>query len=216
MSPKGVLQIKHIDDLLWRAQEYRHVLGKEAFDDVLEKAFPASLHAGPPPVATTLLHLQFAHVLTANFGHSLEQAFRSANPQLRTFDWADKAGLREFITRRLHHARQQCFLYLHGCRISHRDSHCDRVPSRNALVDAISRRSHPPSRVQGHDSDRAKCLAGLSRGRIPGGRCDRGLHACFGKEDRFTRAHQLLDEPGHVVPVIFCVKHRNSRRTVEE
>jgi hypothetical protein len=37
MSPKGVLQIKHIDDLLWRAQEYRHVLGKEAFDDVLKK-----------------------------------------------------------------------------------------------------------------------------------------------------------------------------------
>ena len=114
ISPKDVSQIKNINDLLWRAQEYRRVLGKTIYNQILKEAFDTKLFDGPPQIALALIRLRFAHVLTTNFEPSLENAYFNESTKLTVLEWTEKEKIREFITRQLHRSDDRCFIYLHG------------------------------------------------------------------------------------------------------
>jgi hypothetical protein len=115
IRPKGPIQIQYVDDLLWRAQEYKQVLGKDIFNEVLADAFRDDLYQGQPAVAKTLIRLPLAHILTTNFETSLERAFEDDGRELDTFDWTNKPKVRDFITRDRSEPNATCFIYLHGC-----------------------------------------------------------------------------------------------------
>jgi SIR2-like domain len=133
ISPKDVSQIKNINDLLWKAQEYRRVLGKTIYNEVLNEAFDTKLFDGPPQIALALIRLRFAHVLTTNFEPSLENAYKAESTKLTVFEWTEKEKIRDFITRQLHRSDDRCFIYLHG-RID--TSRKPAVPDNLVLADA--------------------------------------------------------------------------------
>jgi len=114
ISPKDVSQIKNINDLLWKAQEYRRVLGKAIYNEVLNEAFNNNRYHGSPEIAQPLIRLRFAHILTTNFEPSLENAYKEEGTKLTVFEWTEKEKIRDFITRKLHRADDRCFIYLHG------------------------------------------------------------------------------------------------------
>ena len=83
-SPKDIVQIKNTPDILWQAEEYKQVLGEEVFNQILLREFKPGRFSGPSRIASDLLKLKFAHVLTTNFEPSLEAEFSGKNRDLGT------------------------------------------------------------------------------------------------------------------------------------
>ncbi|HSN98169.1 MAG TPA: hypothetical protein VLS89_07720, partial [Candidatus Nanopelagicales bacterium] len=87
-------------DLLWRAEEYRRLLGPDLFADFIRQTFgpEEAKHDG---FHEDLVRLPFRHVLTTNYDAVLEQAHAAAFKSSRAVavTWSEASNLREIIQR---------------------------------------------------------------------------------------------------------------------
>lgn len=120
-SPKYILQLKEMDDLTWRAQEYRRLLGATGFSSVLWETFRGkNLESGDeskekvPTVLGELAKLNFRHILTTNYDPSLENKLNKDKDKWTVLEWTDREGIREFIREVSGTSSKRYFIYLHG------------------------------------------------------------------------------------------------------
>jgi hypothetical protein len=111
-GPKYLSQLARMDHL-WRAQEYRRLLGEAGLRSVLWDVFKPN---GVPttPITALLATLPFRHFLTTNYDNTLESALAATGSKCRVIDWTDSATLAS-VLRDLSNTRAERFLvYLHG------------------------------------------------------------------------------------------------------
>ncbi|MGK4006947.1 AAA-like domain-containing protein [Sorangium sp. So ce1036] len=102
-------------DLLWKAEEYRRLLGADRYAELLRALF------GPEEAAFDELHrdlvaLPFRHVLTTNYDAVLEQAHAAVFHRSRALAvcWSEAANLRDLIQRIGDAQFGRRYVYLHG------------------------------------------------------------------------------------------------------
>lgn len=108
-------QLAGAEDQLWRAEEYRRLLGPDNYAPLIRQLF------GPKDVAVDRLHellvrLPFRHVLTTNYDPVLEDAHTQVlRLPPRRVEWRDQADVQEFIQKLGDPAgRDRRYVYLHG------------------------------------------------------------------------------------------------------
>lgn len=116
LSPKYVERLRHIDDLPWRAEKYRQLLGRDKFLKVINSAFAP--RPSQTPLIDGLAKLAgkgcFRHILTTNYDTSLEEACNSpVSPNFRVITWSERDKVSEFLAG-LGHSQQRYYVYLHG------------------------------------------------------------------------------------------------------
>jgi GTP-binding protein EngB required for normal cell division len=108
-------QLAGAEDQLWRAEEYRRLLGPDQYAALMRQIF------GPQDVTVDRFHellvrLPFRHVLTTNYDPVLEDAHTQAlRSPPRRVEWRDQADVQEFIQKLgdpADHSRR--YVYLHG------------------------------------------------------------------------------------------------------
>lgn len=108
-------QLAGVEDQLWRAEEYRRLLGPNHYAALIRQIF------GPKDVTVERFHellvqLPFRHVLTTNYDPVLEDAHtRALRLPARRVEWRDQADVQEFIQKLgdpAGHSRR--YVYLHG------------------------------------------------------------------------------------------------------
>jgi hypothetical protein len=115
-SPRYVEQLRKMDDLLWRAEEYRRLL-----DEVDPGIFPGLIgrvfapERGSPPgngLIDAIVALPFRHVLNTNYDPSLELAY--AGQERRVVEWSNRAQVQEFLGEAWSNSGAAYLVYLHG------------------------------------------------------------------------------------------------------
>jgi NAD-dependent SIR2 family protein deacetylase len=104
--------LRDFDDLLWRAEEYRRLLGPVAYAAALEQEFGAARALNE--TIRRIVRLPFRHLLTTNYDTSLERAHAEefgAPPGV--IAWDDEAELLEFLFEFREGRARRC-VYLHG------------------------------------------------------------------------------------------------------
>jgi len=109
-------RLQAIDDVLWRAQEYRRLLGEQSFATTLGEQFQRRRLPRTTPLRT-LASLKFRHYLTTNYDDLIEQALRASRQPFDTLVWGTEQStgkaaqfVRDIGNRQ---ARRQV-VYLHG------------------------------------------------------------------------------------------------------
>lgn len=103
--------LKRFDDPLWRAEEYRRLLGKEYFP-FLTKTFEQD--RGTNAVTKAIVKLPFRHILTTNYDASLERAWNAEHTTpAQCVRWDKEDDLLEFLFR-FHEPRYRRIVYVHG------------------------------------------------------------------------------------------------------
>lgn len=115
MAQAKVDGLKAEPDLLWRAEEYRRLLGPDAFTDFIRKTFGPE-EAPHDSFHEDLVRLPFRHILTTNYDAVLEQAHAAAfhRPRAVAVAWNEASNLRELIQRIGDPAYGRRYVYLHG------------------------------------------------------------------------------------------------------
>jgi len=115
LPPKYIERLKHLDDLPWRAEKYRQLLGEKYFT-MIETAFgERDFHT---PLLESLGKLAgkgcFRHILTTNYDRSLEMVCNEhmASP-FQAFTWSERDAISQFLAE-LSHPQDRYFIYLHG------------------------------------------------------------------------------------------------------
>jgi hypothetical protein len=103
--------LRSFPDVLWRAEEYRRLLGDE-YGPLLSEIFGAD--KGTTGVTRGIVHLPFRHIFTTNYDSSLERAFRDVRHEdPRCVRWDDEQELRNFLFE-FHDPGECGLVYLHG------------------------------------------------------------------------------------------------------
>jgi hypothetical protein len=103
--------LRSFPDVLWRAEEYKRLLGDE-YAPMLAEIFGAD--HGTTGVTRGIVHLPFRHVFTTNYDSSLERAHREAlRCEPRCVRWDDEQELRSFLFE-FHDPGDRALVYLHG------------------------------------------------------------------------------------------------------
>lgn len=102
-------------DALWRAEEYRRLLGDDAYASFIRNTFGPE-EARSDEFHVDLLRLPLRHVLTTNYDAVLEQAHAVAFPGSRAIavSWAEDDNVRELIQHVGDAAYKRRYVYLHG------------------------------------------------------------------------------------------------------
>lgn len=106
--------MRDYDDLLWRAQHYRSLMGDEAFLARISATF------GGPRECDGCIHdlvrLPFRHFMTTNYDASLEDAHRAVRPreEVRTLVWGNPEHVLEFMCGVSNHEYPRRYVHLHG------------------------------------------------------------------------------------------------------
>ena len=108
-------QLAGAEDQLWRAEEYRRLLGPDNYAALMRQIF------GPKDGRVDRLHellvrLPFRHVLTTNYDPVLEDAHTQVlRVPSRRIEWRDQAEVQEFIQKLGDPAgHERRYVYLHG------------------------------------------------------------------------------------------------------
>ena len=113
---KYIGRLKEVTDVLWRAQEYRRLLGEARFTTVMKEVFSErKLPAGSPLRA--LAALDFRHYLTTNYDSLIEQALNARRLKFERLVWGSQndAGAAATFVRQLTSATApRRVVYLHG------------------------------------------------------------------------------------------------------
>jgi hypothetical protein len=111
-GPKYLSQLGRMDNL-WRAQEYRRLLGEAGLRSVLWDVFKPN-GVDTKPITAVLARLPFRHYLMTNYDNTLESALAVSGKKTPAIDWTDSATLAT-VLKDLSNARGERFLvYLHG------------------------------------------------------------------------------------------------------
>ena len=110
-TPRELEQIGRMDDLLWRAEEYRRLLDPTAYTALMWDFFRPRPRAAAP-TAAALAKLPFKHYLTTNYDPLLETACASEDKHLKVIEWTQSAEVQQFL--RNVNLKERHFVYLHG------------------------------------------------------------------------------------------------------
>lgn len=102
-------------DWLWRAEEYRRLLGPDGFEELVRTTFGPE-EAPHDSFHEDLVRLPFRHILTTNYDAVLEQAHAAAfhRPRAVAVNWSESQNLREIIQRIGDAEYGRRYVYLHG------------------------------------------------------------------------------------------------------
>jgi hypothetical protein len=112
-APKYIHQLKRVEDPLWRAEEYRRLIGKTGFESLIWNTFRPK--NGPiNPLLQELVRLNFSHVLTTNYDTSLETEYQTAGADITVINWSDRKEVGTFLRDVAGRGDKRYFVYLHG------------------------------------------------------------------------------------------------------
>ncbi|MCC6558631.1 MAG: AAA-like domain-containing protein [Polyangiaceae bacterium] len=102
-------------DMLWKAEEYRRMLGPDGFVEFIRDTFGPE-EARFDPFHEDLVRLPFRHILTTNYDAVLEQAHAAAfhRPRALAVSWREASNVRELIQRIGDDEYGRRYVYLHG------------------------------------------------------------------------------------------------------
>lgn len=102
-------------DLLWKAEEYRRLLGIDGYAELIRTTFGPE-EARFDDFHRDLVELPFRHVLTTNYDAVLEQAHAAVSPSSRALavSWSETANLRDILQRMGDARFARRYIYLHG------------------------------------------------------------------------------------------------------
>ncbi|MFL6255053.1 MAG: SIR2 family protein [Pyrinomonadaceae bacterium] len=112
-SPKYINQLKRVEDPLWRAEEYRRLIGKTGYESLIWNTFRPK-NGAPSNLLQALIKLNFGHVLTTNYDTSLETAYQGAGSELTVINWSDRREVGTFLREVAGRGDKRYFVYLHG------------------------------------------------------------------------------------------------------
>ncbi|AKT42554.1 AAA-like domain-containing protein [Chondromyces crocatus] len=115
MAEAKLEALKGEPDLLWRAEEYRRLLGPDLFTALIRQVFGPE-EAPHDEFHEDLVRLPFRHILTTNYDAVLEQAHTAAfhRPRAVAVTWSEASNLREIIQRIGDPTYGRRYVYLHG------------------------------------------------------------------------------------------------------
>jgi hypothetical protein len=110
------LQALHQEpDLLWRAEEYRRLIGDQPYQVLLRNRFGKQARLGATDPAVALVKLPFRHFMTTNYDDVLLKAHEVAKlPAPRTLNWSREDDVRAFIFSLRDGSSTRLLLHLHG------------------------------------------------------------------------------------------------------
>lgn len=111
-AQSGRESLRRHDDMLWRAEEYRRLLGDD-YETLLTREF--SIARPLDECIKDIVSLPFRHVLTTNYDTSLERAHAAVRTdELNCVDWGDEPAVLEFLYRFFDPSYGRQYVYLHG------------------------------------------------------------------------------------------------------
>lgn len=111
--PQYLSQLKTMDDLTWRAEEYKRLLSGDTFNAILSEIFrPNDRLIGKGIEAFS--RLPFKHILTTNYDTALELGLARCKKQFEIVDWSDREGIRVFLRALSQQDAPHYLVYLHG------------------------------------------------------------------------------------------------------
>ncbi|HTE45275.1 MAG TPA: SIR2 family protein [Gemmatimonadaceae bacterium] len=118
-AQSGRESLRRHDDMLWRAEEYRRLLGPD-YGQLLTEQFSCELAIDD--CIKDIVALPFRHMLTTNYDTSLERAHSQVRTEeLHRVDWGDEPAVLEFLYRFFDPSYGRQYVYLHG-RINNLDN----------------------------------------------------------------------------------------------
>src|ERR1043165_6867542 len=100
-------------DLLWRAEEYRRLVGEDSYQLMLKKRF--STQPKKSSAAAQLVRLPFRHYLTTNYDDVLVEAHHSVSLSApRVLNWYRDDDVRSFIFGLRDNNAPKMLIHLHG------------------------------------------------------------------------------------------------------
>jgi hypothetical protein len=113
MSPKYIPHISKIDDYLWRAEEYRTLMG-DSFQTWVAGRFTTNPDR-TGNLARELVNLPFSHILTTNYDTVLETAYyEQHNKELKVVHWEKRDQVRSFFRALERGTSDNYIVHLHG------------------------------------------------------------------------------------------------------
>jgi NAD-dependent SIR2 family protein deacetylase len=107
-----IASLRSHPDLLWRAEEFRRLLG-DAYPDFMSQQF------GKKPVSEChriLRSLNFQHFITTNYDETIESAFEEVCESIKEPSWAQPHGKRFVIDTLLSSSDRRAVVHIHGKR----------------------------------------------------------------------------------------------------
>ena len=121
LPPPPTVSLKHKEaleeepDFLWRAQEYRDLIGEEGFLGFLGRRFGIQPIVKDSDPVVKLVKLPFRHFMTTNYDDVLLAAHKLADqPEPRVLNWSEPDDVRTFIAGLRNSNSPRSLLYLHG------------------------------------------------------------------------------------------------------
>jgi hypothetical protein len=103
-------------DTLWRAEEYRRLMTEKRYKQFLRTAFSKDRAGSPIPASLyDIIGLNWKHVFTTNYDHSLQLAHRARYKNAASeLEWQDRDAVREFLASINHESGTRLYIHLHG------------------------------------------------------------------------------------------------------
>lgn len=115
VSHKHAEALEEETDFLWRAQEYRDLIGEEGFWGFFKTRFDIDPKLEDSDPVVKLVKLPFRHFMTTNYDDVLLVAHKLADrPEPRVLNWSEPDDVRTFIAGLRNSNSARSLLYLHG------------------------------------------------------------------------------------------------------
>jgi len=112
ISPKYQSFLRNLNDPAWQAEEYRRLIGENAFKALIASEFAPKGKVGD--ILHTIVGLKFRHILTTNYDSCIEEAFEAINSPLQVTDWTEDTNMRRFFLDLSRTEITPHLVYLHG------------------------------------------------------------------------------------------------------
>jgi hypothetical protein len=107
--------LRRESDILWRAEEYRRLIGADDFHKYLKKRFSGAITLRDDAPVIAFVKLPFRHILTTNYDDVLLHAHDKAGfSRPRVLNWSREDEVRSFIFGLRAEAPIRFLLHLHG------------------------------------------------------------------------------------------------------
>lgn len=112
ISPKYQSFLRSLNDPAWQAEEYRRLIGENAFKVVIANQFGSKGKVGR--ILHTIVRLKFRHILTTNYDSCIEEAYKIAGSKIQVVDWTEEQNMRRFFLDLSCDGVIPYVVYLHG------------------------------------------------------------------------------------------------------
>lgn len=115
LHPDYVSALREEDDLLWRAEEYRRLIGDAPYQSLLRTRFSTAGNVRSTDAAVLLARLPFRHFLTTNYDDVLVKAHTVGKLEPpRVLNWSREDDVRAFIFSLRDGTAGRFILHVHG------------------------------------------------------------------------------------------------------